>query len=156
MLKVLVPAVGLLGLLAVAAQPSAPEIEVQENPLPMGWHLHYEGDMAKLAYGVANSDQLALMMTCEPGAREVVVYGDVHPEGARLTRVSDAMAEPDPLSMGIAYEVAMRVSDPVLHRFASDGRLPVESQTGVRHIGATDSEKSLVSSFIRYCESGRA
>eukprot|EP01036_Dinobryon_divergens_P054361 gene54361-72643_t len=71
MFKVLIPAVAALGLVAFAAQSRdvAPEVDAQgvmAAPV-MGWSVHHEGALAKLAYGVAHSDQLALMVTCMPG-----------------------------------------------------------------------------------------
>lgn len=152
MLKVLVPAVGLLGLFTVAARPVEAPLSVQQpDPAPMGWHLYHEGPMAKLAYGVANSDQLAMMLTCTPGDREAVVYGDVQPDTPRLQRVGAGPVEADPLSGGVAFETRVPLRDPVLMQLANDGRMPVESQSGGHRLRADAAERRLVSAFIAYC-----
>ena len=85
MFKFAIPAVAALGLIAVAAHSRANNAD-GANVVPMSWHLSHEGSMAKLAYGVANSDQLALMRTCAPGQAQAIVYGEVQPASPRLIR----------------------------------------------------------------------
>ena len=155
MLKVLVPAVGLLGAVAFAAQPATPVLEVQENPAPMGWHLHHEGSLAKLAYGVANSDQLVLMMTCAPGDRAAVVYGDVQMADARLERASYVQTAPDPLSGGEAFESRVSLSSPALEGLAEGRGVRLEGQAGTRLVRTTDTEREAVADFLSHCGSGK-
>ena len=157
MFKVLVPAVAALGLVAFAAQSRdvAPEIETQgvmAAPV-MGWSVHHEGALAKLAYGVANSDQLALMVTCIPGEATAAVYGDVQVEGARLTHAS---YEIDPLSAGDAEETTIRVNDPALAGLAQNGRMTVVGDAGRFQLAASSEERRLVRDFLAYCSPGRA
>ena len=84
MFKTLIPAVACLGLVAFAAktQPVVAALDPADAVQTMAWHISTEGEMAKLAYGVANSDQLAMMVTCAPGDATAAVYGDVRPAGA--------------------------------------------------------------------------
>ncbi len=157
MFKVLIPAVAALGLVAFAAQSRdvAPEIEaegVMAAPV-MGWSVHHEGALAKLAYGVANSDQLALMVTCMPGDRTAAVYGDVQLEGARLTHASFAI---DPLSGGDAEETLIPVNDPALSGLAERGRMTVIGDAGRFQLAATSEERRLVRDFLAYCSPDRA
>lgn len=156
MFKVLIPAAALLGLAAVAAQPAASGYELQTDVQPMGWHLYYEGPMAKLAYGVANSDQLAIMLTCEPGEDVAQVYGDVQPDTPRLMRAAVDYAEPDPLSGGEAYETRISLRDPTLTALAERGHLRVEGQAGAFALPATRDERALAARFIAHCASDRA
>ena len=156
MLKVLIPAAALLGLVALAAQPAELGYERHTDLQTMGWHLYQEEAMAKLAYGVANSDQLALMLTCEPGDRGAVVYGEVQPASARLMRVSHDYVEADPLSMGDAYETRIALNDAALVRLAERGSMPVEGAAGAFTLPATAGERAAVARFISYCASGRA
>ena len=81
MLKSLLPAAAALSLAALAGQAmtTAPAVPGQGAA---GWYLLHEGPMAKLAYGLPDSDQVALMLTCSPGDRTAVVYGDVQPRKA--------------------------------------------------------------------------
>lgn len=155
MFKVLVPALALLGFVAVAARPATPAVEVQADPAPMGWHLHHEGALAKLAYGVANSDQLVLMVSCRPGDRHATLYGDVHPDTPRLMAVSQA-GESDPLSGGEAYEARVPLTDPVLQGLASRGRMPVEGQAGAHVLRADQDEQQMIGQFMSYCAGATA
>ena len=157
MFKVLIPAVAALGLVAFAAQSRdvAPDMEAEglmAAPV-MGWSVHHEGALAKLAYGVANSDQLALMVTCMPGERTAAVYGDVQVEGARLTHAS---YEIDPLSAGEAEETRIPVNDPSLSGLAERGRMTVVGDAGRFQLAATPQERRLVRDFLAYCSPDRA
>ena len=156
MFKVLIPAAGILGLAVFTAHPATSGYDMQEQVQPMGWHLHHEGSMAKLAYGVANSDQLALMLTCEPGEGGAVVYGDVQPASPRLMRVSNSYVEPDPLSMGEAYETRIALNDSALTRLVERGAMPVEGAAGAFTLPASAEERRMVAGFMNYCASGRA
>ena len=156
MFKVLIPAVAALGLVAFAAQSRdvAPGVEAQgvmAAPV-MGWSVHHEGALAKLAYGVAHSDQLALMVTCMPGDRTAAVYGDVRVEGARLTQAS---VQIDPLSGGDAEETTIRVNDPALTGLAQDGRMTVVGDAGRFQLAASTEERRLVRDFLAYCSPSR-
>ena len=155
MFKFAIPAVAALGLIAVAAQSratdAAPEADVAA---PMGWHLSHEGVMAKLAYGVANSDQLALMMTCEPGQAQATVYGDVQPVSPRLIKASMDSAAIDPLGGGLADEARIPLQAPALRKLARSGKLAVEGDAGHFELTARGDERRLVREFFAYCGSG--
>ena len=154
MLKFAIPAVAALGMIAVAAQSRATHAEMETvAAAPMGWHLSHEGPTAKLAYGVANSDQLALMMTCEPGQSTASVYGDVQPASPRLTKASMTPAAIDPLSGGLADETRISLRDPALQKLARRGKLEVEGDAGHFELTADGDERRLVSEFFAYCGS---
>lgn len=155
MLKVLVPAVAALGLVAFAAQSQGFASTAGEDldaPV-MGWSIHHEGALAKLAYGLPYSDQLALMVTCMPGDTAAVVYGDVQIEGARLVQASLAI---DPLSGGDAEESRISLSDPSLAGLAQNGRMTVVNEEGRFQMAADPQERRIVSDFLSYCSAGRA
>ncbi|MFT4956093.1 MAG: hypothetical protein ACI8U3_002493 [Brevundimonas sp.] len=156
MFKVLIPAAGFLGLVALAAQPASSGYERQTDVQPMSWQVHHEGDLAKLTYGVPNSDQLAIMMTCLPGERSAVVYGDVQPDTPRLQRVSVNYSEPDPLSGGEAYETRIALDDAALTNLAERGTMRVEGAAGGFALPADEAEQAIVSQFVSYCSSARA
>lgn len=157
MFKLLLPAAAALGLIAFAAQSqgAASEPDVEMTTPVMSWSVHREGDLAKLTYGVANSDQLALMVSCTPGQSTAEVYGDVTPETAVLTRASLTPAPLDPLSGGAADETRIRISDPVLTGLARNGRMPVVADAGRFQLTADRQERRLVGEFLAYCSSGR-
>lgn len=154
MLKIAIPAVAALGLIAFAAQSKATDTDLQSGVAPMGWHLSHEGSLAKLAYGVENSDQLALMMTCEQGATQAIVYGDVRPASPRQTKASFSSAI-DPLSGGLAEESRISVRDPALRQLARSGKLTVEADAGQFELSATRAERRLIDDFFAYCGSDR-
>ena len=156
MLKFVVPAVAALGLIAFAAQSSASNSDTQSASGAMGWHLSHEGRMAKLAYGVENSDQLALMMTCEPGRSQAVVYGDVQPATPRLIHASMNEAPIDPLDGELADEARISLNDPTLRDLARKGVLAVEGDAGRFELTATDKERALIGAFFAYCGTEQA
>ncbi len=156
MLKFAVPAVAALGLIAFAAQSSASNSDMQSADGAMGWHLSHEGRMAKLAYGMENSDQLALMMTCEPGRAQAVVYGDVQPATPRLIHASMAETPIDPLSGELADEARISLNDPTLRDLARKGVLAVEGDGGRFELTATDKERALIGAFFAYCGTDQA
>jgi hypothetical protein len=154
MLKIAIPAVAALGLIAFAARSQATNLDVQTGVAPMGWHLSQEGSMAKLAYGVENSDQLALMMTCEQGQTRATVYGDVRPASPRLVKAAISTAI-DPLSGAMSDESRISVGDPALQRLARSGKLAVEADAGQFELSATPAERRLIGDFFAYCGSDR-
>jgi hypothetical protein len=154
MIKFAIPAVAALGLIAFAAQSRATDAEVQGGPAPMGWHLSYEGSLAKLAYGVENSDQLVLMMTCERGQTQAFVYGDVEPAGPRMLKASITAAI-DPLSGSLSEEKRISVRDPALQRLLRSGKLPVEADAGTFELPANPVERQRIGEFFAYCGSDR-
>jgi len=154
MFKIAIPAVAALGLIAFAARSQATNLDVQSGLAPMGWHLSHEGSLAKLAYGVENSDQLALMMTCERGQTQAVVYGDVQPASPRIIRASTTSAI-DPLSGDLSAETRISVRDPAMQQLALSGKLAVEADAGRFQLSASPAERRLIGDFFAYCGSDR-
>lgn len=155
MLKIAIPALAALGLIAFAAQSQATDSDLQDGAAPMGWHLSHEGALAKLAYGVANSDQLALMLTCYPGQTQVTAYGDVLPVSPRLVRTSMSTAPIDPLSGELMEDFRISVRDPALQQLARYGKLAVEGEGGAFRLSATLDERRFIGDFFAYCGSDR-
>lgn len=141
---------------ALALVAFAPAVDADPAPQGVGWHLSYEEATAKLAYGLANSDQIALMLTCEPGAGRVSSYGDVEPVARSLTKASDDLAL-DPMSGGLADEARLSASDAALSSLARRGKLAVsDPDAGRLELSANTAERGLVRDFVAYCRSGRA
>ncbi len=156
MLKFAIPAVAALGLIAFAAQSQATNPDERLDVAPMAWHLSHEGALAKLAYGVANSDQLALMMTCGPGEAQAVLYGDVKPVGPRVHKASMRALPIDPPSGGLEDEVRLSVDDPSLKQLARSGKMAVQGDAGAFELTATGQERKLIDDFFAYCENRQA
>jgi len=158
MFKILIPAAAALGLIAFAAQSQGADVDgldASRSPI-MGWSMHHEGALAKLAYGVANSDQLALMVSCQPGDTTAVVYGDVQPEAAGLIHASLTSQAVDPLSGGEADETRISLNDPALKGLVSSGRMTVRGDAGLFQLAASPDERRMVGDFLAYCSAGRA
>ena len=155
MLKSLLPAAAALSLAVLAGQAmtTAPALPGEGAP---GWHLLHEGPMAKLAYGTADSDDVALMLTCSPGDRTAVVYGDSQPRSPALTPAALGPQPIDPLSDGEAFESRLPLTDTALTGLARSGRMAVHTETGERQLRATKAERRLVQSFLGYCASSHA
>lgn len=151
MFKFVIPAVAALGLTAFAAQSYSPDAEPVVTAPVMGWHLSHEPGMAKLAYGVENSDQLALMLMCEPGRSAVTVYGEVQPKAARLTQASTGPMELDPLSGGEAFETRISLRDPAMQMLARRGKLEVQGEAGDFMLEASADEHRLIGDFFASC-----
>lgn len=155
MFKVLIPAAASIALVAFAARTQPVETTAPDAPA-MAWHVSHEGEMAKLAYGAANSDQLALMITCAPGEATAVVYGDVQPDTPRLVQTSLGPAPLDPLSGGEAQETRVALSDPSLRGLARRGAMSVVGDAGRFTLTASPGERQAIAGFLSYCGSARA
>lgn len=155
MLKFAIPAAAALGLIAYAAQSQATNSDAQTVAAPMGWHLSHEGEVAKLAYGVENSDQLVMMMTCETGQSQAILYGDVRPATPRLVKSSMTTATIDPLSGAMEDEARVSVRDPAMQALARTGKLAVDGEAGRFELPATSQERRLIRDFFAYCGSDR-
>lgn len=150
MFKVLIPAVATLGLVAFAAQShSEPALAAAPaDEAVLAWHLSHEGDMAKLAYGVAHSDQIVIMLTCQPGAAQAQAFGVVTPAGAAV----DAGPTPvDPLTGLAMADVAVDMSSSAMLVLKNDGSLPVVGEAGRAELPVTAGEKAVIDGFFAHC-----
>ncbi len=156
MLKFAIPAVASLALIAVAAQSRATDAETQPIQGQMGWHLSHEPGLAKLAYGVENSDQLAIMLTCQPGEALASVYGDVAPATPRLVKAAHTETLIDPLNGGLVEDVRISTNDTTLQTLRRDGTLAVDGEVGRFELTASRDERRLISDFFAYCGTAKA
>lgn len=153
MFRVLIPAAAALSLAAFAVQ-SRPSAPVDDHP-PMQWLLSHDGEAAKLAYGVANSDILAVMITCAAGDRTAAVYGDVKPAGARMIPARHSPSPLDPMTGDLMEDVRIPVAHPGLRSLAEHGVMTVEGEAGAFVLKADRQERAAARRFIAYCESAR-
>lgn len=167
MLKILIPAVAALGLVAHAAQSYTAEegvaptlldsvatapVEIAPPAPALDWHFHKEGDTAKLAYGVANSDQLVLMLTCTAGDDKVSALGSVR---AVAETASDEQSYEDPMTGGVLHEAAIDKADSALNALAATGTMTVETANGMTALGTSASDKAAVKAFFASCGTPR-
>ena len=147
----------------VAAEPQAVAMVEQGTVLehaPSGWNLQYEGDAAKLTYGIANSDQIQLMLTCAVGSRTVEVFGPASPDAERVRLMSATGAtevavspEPDPMSGAASMKTELPSEAAALQGFRQNGRLTVTVDEG-RDVPmhAVRAETPQVQAFFDHCE----
>lgn len=155
MLKVLIPAAA-LGLAALAVQTRSADAPTDAIPdEAMGWFLSHDGEEAKLAFGVAHSDVLAVMMTCAAGAGQAKVYGDVKPLGAAVVQARHGPSSLDPLSGDLIEDIRISVAHPALRGLAERGVIKVEGEGGIFQIKATRAERDAARRFLAYCETAR-
>jgi hypothetical protein len=98
------------------------------------WAVSAGAGEAKLAFGVPESEQVRLMMTCRPHSGEVLITvvglrGDpaafeLH-SGETWARYAGAGAEDEETEGAFDIEVKAAVTDPVLSRLADTGKLTV-------------------------------
>lgn len=154
MFKVLIPAASLLSLVAFAAQGRSEAPSVEEMPLlppaAMGWHLSHEGEMAKLAYGIANSDQLVIMLTCSPGDARAESYGVVTPVGVSA---GEGPSASDPL--GAMAPTVVNLDSPSMAALRREGALPVVGDAGQAALPVTSTDRDAVEGFFAHCGATR-
>ena len=120
-----------------------------------GWFFNTDGEV-KLAYGTPQSDDVALMLSCQPRSGRVAVsQGGLRP-GDGVTLVSGGRrttfygeAEPDQIAGGVFVTAATDVREPVLAAFAGSGRLAVGDAP--RPFYATPAEQMQIRQFFATC-----
>ncbi len=128
----------------------------------MGFFFLDEGASAKLAYGVANSDNVGLMMECDKGSRLVRVTDLVRSNAAPVIilasagKRSELAAKVDP-GMGQPLVTASAPSaSPAFTGFRRSGKIEV-SYAGLNYaVAAKDFEKPQVEKFFAACEGRKA
>lgn len=123
--------------LAVAAcatvEPRAPEISAASAPEPVAgydWFYHVDADLASLAYGLKDSDDLKLGLECSRGAGKLELSAlapsgsrDIYLESGGDTERFAAQGEPSHLHDGDFLTARSKADAPVLQRFRRVGWL---------------------------------
>ncbi|WP_312147452.1 hypothetical protein [Brevundimonas sp.] len=111
------------------------------------WHLNEDGDEASLSYGMAETDDVPLDLSCRPGSGALQILQTVaegHPriialESGGDTETYAAQAEPSAMHDGLDLTAVARTTDPVFLRFRKlgwlatygpDYRTPLVAQRG--------------------------
>ena len=113
--------------------PVAPVAVASGAPAPVAgldWHLTTDDTEAKLAYGLAESDELKLGLSCERGTGRLEVSAmrphgarDIHLESGGETERFPARSEPSQLHEGVFLTAQTRTTEPVFQRFRKVGWL---------------------------------
>jgi hypothetical protein len=149
-----------LGLTAAIVLVAACAHPAPEAPAPMSWSFnHTQDEGLKLVYGQPRSDNVLVMLSCQPQSGEVEVSvatskDDVGVVGlvsreARLDLTSPAA--PTPIEgVGVIIETA-GTDDPALDGFAQTGELSVRTAGRTLPAGARGADQALVSGFFTQC-----
>jgi hypothetical protein len=115
-----------------------------------------ESEGAKLAFGVPYSDNVVLMMACEPRSGQVQVLTTA-PDGAgsltlrsgRRSSLYGSQVTPSQLGEGVIVEATARATDPVLANFARSGELSFS--VGKRRTALPAADRAKSSRFVESC-----
>lgn len=124
-----------------------------------GYSLHFidEGENAKLAYGMTNSDSVALMLECAKGSRNIEITDTARGNDRKLM-LKSGEARSDfggviaPGPGGGVISASGKTDTPALKAFRETGQ--IEVQNGGRRYGVTASsaEHADVKRFFAVCE----
>lgn len=146
----------LLSMMAIAAAGLAlTGCAHQETSPNLNWTFQADsGDGAKLAYGQPQSDNVVLMMTCEPGVGQVVLST---PSASLDNAVIlgrdrfEGRAIPDALSGGQIVEATASAAAPSLDAFARTGDLTLVEGGRRFDLTAAPREQDGVKRFFESC-----
>ncbi len=150
------------GMAACASVESpAPVTASSGAPVPIegyDWHFSTDETEAKLAYGLAESDELRLGLTCTQGSGRLEISAmrpagvrEIHLESGGETERFPARSEPSQLHEGVFLTAESRTAEPVFQRFRKVGWLAdwqgTKRETYVPHpAAAPDIER-----FFAFC-----
>ena len=129
-----------------------------------GLYFQDEGPDVKLAYGVADSDDVALMLQCSKGSGAVQVT-DVARDSARPmlvlasndgVSVLSASLQPNPEGVAPLLAARTSVDSPALAAFRHTGRIAVRNGDFRYAITATSAENAEVRRFFAACGPARS
>lgn len=160
-------AASLLALTAILAgcnlqRTPAPAPGAERLSSQTGFFFNDNGDSAGLAYGVANSDAVDLMLECAKGARQVNIIDAAHPGARRdqpITLISGDARSDLPTRVERDEEQGQTLASgrattdsPVLIAFRRSGRMTVKLGARARTYTATPGELISVAQFFAACD----
>lgn len=148
---------------AAAPQPAAEMVQVLDHA-PVGWHLVQEGERDKLAYGIAGTDQVLMMLSCGAGDQAIEVFGLTDPDAGTVRLVSTSAATAisvnpvlDEMSGSLAIETRLPTSTAVMQGFRDTGRLTMTASNGRDlPVHAVQAEQAQIRAFFDHCDSRSA
>ena len=159
-----ISALAALGLAACST--TAPSVDGGVSsgaPLPNAgydWYLNSDDTEISLSYGLAETDDVPMDLSCEAGSKRLTLLLNVekgHPlridlESGGETETYHATGEAAPLSNGVDLTATAPSTDPVFLRFRQLGWLAVSSGSSRRPLVATPATLPLVERFFQICE----
>ncbi len=151
-----------LGLTAAMILAAACAHPAPEAPAAMSWSFnHTQAEGLKLVYGQPRSDNVLVMLSCQPLSGEVEVAVATADESAGAVGLVSrrahldltSAAAPTPLEgVGLVMETAA-VTDPALASFAQTGELSVRTTGRTVATVAKGDDQALVAGFFSQCGS---
>lgn len=132
-------------------------VSAPANPGFVWTYQNNAGEGPKLAYGAPASDDIVLMMTCEPGAQRVDVslMGGSPQAGLTLTSgesrqalTADLVAAP---GMGQMIQASTHPASAPLAGFARTGALSLVDRGRTVNVDASPTERRVVTRFFEAC-----
>lgn len=127
-------------------------------PQQTGFFLSEDGGAAKLAYGVANSDDVGLMLECAKGSKTVQVSDQVRSNPASLLVLasnggrSELRAKVEPGEFASIVSASAPMQTPALVGFRTSGKIEI-GYAGLRYgLTARPGEKPAIDRFFAACE----
>jgi hypothetical protein len=152
-----------VGAAACATSPAvAPVVASSGAPAPVedyDWFLHQDGDDARLAYGLEESDELRLGLDCQRGSGRLELSATatgaapalIHLESGGDTERFPAISEPSQLHDGVFLTAQAQTDEPVFLRFRRLGWLAMwqgdDRQAFAPHPGSAER----VERFFAFC-----
>lgn len=143
-----------------AGGPTAEPLASAPQPVEgYDWFYHVDGDDARLAYGLAESDDLRLGMDCRRGAGRLALSAtsqdtggkDIHIESGGETERFAAVSEPSQLNDGVFLTANAEADAPVFLRFRQVGWLALW-QGDMREAYAPHPEsRDTIERFFAFC-----
>lgn len=157
MLRFLVPGLAVVALCACSSGQNGGRRQVP--PDRPAWSASVSDGRARLAYGLPDSDAVALILDCMPHSGLITVTGPLAPgashlvlvSGQAVARIADAAKQLDPEA---GVEVVSGGADPhdaALAAFARTGRLARMDRDRATELPASAPERSLVRTFLDRC-----
>lgn len=129
--------------------------------IDLGWSLHHaDGEGAKLAYGQPDSDNVLLMMTCQPKSGQVLVSltapDSVGVEAIELASKGHSSRLPGASAPAMTegsslIEAMAPANDPALQSFARTGDIAVMENGRAARMPVRQAERATVADFFAQC-----
>lgn len=139
--------------------PSAPSSGAPQPIEGYDWHFSGDAGAARLAYGVAESDDVRLAMDCEAGAGRLALIANA-PEGARPeihlesggdTERFPAASEPSIIHDGVFLTAEAAADEPVFLRFRRLGWIAVWRGDEREPLAAHPQTLPQIERFFAFC-----
>jgi hypothetical protein len=140
--------------------PSPTAVSAAPRPVPgYDWFFHVDEDSARLAYGLAESDDLKLGLECERSSGRLALNAiaekgakpEIHVESGGETERFRASSEPSQIHDGVFLSAEASTAEPVFQRFRREGWL-AQWRDGERDAYAPQPESaSNIERFFAFC-----